>query len=96
MATKDFSQAEFLSSKGNSAPSWLHNTCLYFDSVQFGGKLVVDCKHMAAFDLFALGLFRENSLGGFPTGQRLQCPHQLPFWDVRLLLDLLKITSQPE
>lgn len=65
------------------------HTCLDFDTVQFGGKLVVNCKHMAIFDLLGLWLLGENSLCWLPTGQRLQCSHQLPLWDVRLLLDFL-------
>lgn len=57
--------------------------------MQFGSKLVIDCKHMAVLDLLGLGLLGEDSLGGLPTGQRLQCSHQFPLRDVRLLLDLL-------
>ena len=65
-------------------------TCLDLDTVKFGGKLVVDCKHVAVLDLLGLWLLCENSLRGLPTGQRLQRSHQLPLWDVRLLLDLLQ------
>lgn len=43
-------------------------TCLDFDTVQFGGKLVIDCKHMAVLNLLGLGLLGENSLSGLPTG----------------------------
>lgn len=50
-------------------------TCLDLDTVQFGGKLVIDCKHVAVLNLFGLGLLGENSLCGLPTGQRLQCSH---------------------
>lgn len=50
-------------------------TCLDLDTVQFGGKLVIDCKHMAIFYLLGLWLLGENSLSGLPTGQRLQRPH---------------------
>lgn len=64
-------------------------TCLYFDSVQFGSKLIVNCKHVAALDLLRLWLLGENSLRWLPTGQRLQRSHQLPFRNIRLLLDLL-------
>lgn len=64
-------------------------TCLDLDTVQFGGKLVVDCKHMSVLNFLGLWLFGENSLSGLPTGQRLQRSHQLPLRDVRLLLDLL-------
>lgn len=66
------------------------STCLDLDTVQFGGKLVIDCKHVAILNLLGLGLLGENSLSGLPTGQRLQRSHQLPLWDVRLLLDLLQ------
>lgn len=65
-------------------------TCLDLDTMQFGGKLVIDCKHMAILDLLGLRLLGEDSLSGFPTSQRLQCSHQLPLWDVCLLLDLLQ------
>ena len=65
-------------------------TCLDLYSVQFGGELVVDCKHMAVLDLLGLGLLGENPLRGLPAGQRLQRPHQLPLGYVRLLLDLLQ------
>lgn len=64
-------------------------TCLDLDAVKFGGKLVIDCKHVAILDLLGLGLLGENSLSGLPTSQRLQRSHQLPLWDVCLLLDLL-------
>lgn len=65
-------------------------TCLYFDSVQFGGKLIVDCKHVAVLDLLGLGLLGEDALGGLPASQRLQRSHQLPLRYIRLLLDLLQ------
>ena len=65
------------------------HTCLYFDSVQFGSKLIIDCKHMAILYLLGLWLLGENSLCGFPTGQRLQRSHQLPLRNICLLLDLL-------
>lgn len=65
-------------------------TCLDLDTVQFGGKLVIDCKRVAILNLLGLGLLGEDSLSGFPTCQRLQRSHQLPLWDVRLLLDFLQ------
>ena len=58
--------------------------------MQLGGKLIVDCKHVAVLDLLGLGLLGEDALGGLPTSQRLQRSHQLPLRDVRLLLDLLQ------
>ena len=58
--------------------------------MKFGGELVVDGKCVSVLDLFGLGLLGEHPLGGLPAGQRLQRPHQLPLWDVRLLLDLLQ------
>ncbi len=64
-------------------------TCLNLDSVQSGGELVIDSEDVAALDLFRLGFFREDSLCGLSTGQRLQRPHQLSLRDIRLLLDLL-------
>ena len=65
------------------------STCLDLDAVQLGGKLVVDCKHVAVLDLLGLGLLGEDALGGLPAGQGLQRPHQLPLGDVRLLMDFL-------
>lgn len=44
-------------------------TCLDLDTVQFRGKLVVDCKHMSILYFLRLGLLGEYSLSGFPTGQ---------------------------
>lgn len=44
-------------------------TCLDLHTVKFGGKLVVDCKHVTILDLLRLGLLGENPLSGFPTGQ---------------------------
>lgn len=58
--------------------------------MQLGGKLIVDCKHVAVLDLLGLGLLGEDALGGLPASQRLQRSHQLPLRDVRLLLDLLQ------
>lgn len=66
-----------------------NSTCLDLYSVQFGGKLIVDCKYMAVLNLLRFGLLGEHALSGLPTGQRLQRSHQLSLWDVRLLLDLL-------
>lgn len=57
--------------------------------MQLGGKLIVDCKHVAVLDLLGLGLLGEDALGWLATGQRLQRSHQLPLRDVCLLLDLL-------
>lgn len=64
--------------------------CLDFDPVQFGGKLVVDCKHVSVLNLFALRLLGKHSLRGLSTRQRLQRSYQLPLRDIRLLLDLLR------
>lgn len=64
-------------------------TCLNLDSVQSGGELVIDSEDVAVLHLFRLGFFREDSLCGLSTGQRLQRPHQLSLRDIRLLLDLL-------
>lgn len=58
--------------------------------MKFRCKLVIDGKNVSVFNFLGFGLLGEDSLGGFSTGQRLQRSHQLPLWDVRLLLDLLK------
>lgn len=58
--------------------------------MQFGGELVVDREYMAVFNFLRFGLLGKHTLGGLPTGQRLQCSHQLSLRDVRLLLDLLQ------
>ena len=50
-------------------------TCLYFNSVQFGSKLIIDGKHMAALNLLGLWLLGEDSLCRLPAGQRLQRSH---------------------
>lgn len=68
-------------------------TCLDFDSVQFGCKLVIDCKHVPVLNLFAFWLLGKHSLRGLSTCQRLQCSYQLSLWDIRLLLDLLPYSS---
>lgn len=70
-------------------------TCLDFHTMQLGGKLVIDCKNVTIFYLLGLGFLCKNSLSGLPTGQRLQCSHQLPLWDVCLLLDLLHSEKDP-
>lgn len=68
----------------------MSRTRLDLDAVQLGGKLIIDCKHVAVLYLLGLGLLGEDSLSGLPTGQRLQRSHQLPLRDVCLLLDLLR------
>lgn len=68
-------------------------TCLNLDSEELGGELVIDSECVVGLDVFCLGIFREDSLRHLSKRQRLHCPHQIPFRDVRLILYLLQAQS---
>lgn len=67
----------------------IFHTRLDLHTVQFGSKLIIDCKHMPILYFLGFRFFSKNSLSGLSTGQRLQCSHKFPLWDVCLLLYLL-------
>lgn len=69
--------------------NWIFRTSLDFHTVQFGSKLIIDCKHMPVLYFLGFGFLGKNSLSGLSTGQGLQCSHEFPLWDVCLLLYLL-------
>lgn len=64
-------------------------TGLYFNSMQFGGKTIVDSEIVVAFHVLGLWLLVQNSLARLPTGKRLQGSDQVLLGYLRLFLDLL-------
>lgn len=64
-------------------------TCLHFNFVLFGAKLIVDCVNVLSVHLLAAGLLRQNPLRGFSPQQRQQRSYEILLRDVSLLLDFL-------
>lgn len=64
-------------------------TCLHFNFVLFGAKLIVDCEDVLSVHLFGAGLLGQNPLRGFSPEQRQQRSNQILLRDVSLLLDFL-------
>ena len=67
---------------------------MYFHAKQLRSELIVDGEDVVGLDLLGLGIFREDALGDLAQGQRLDGTHQVPLRDIRLVLDLLDISTK--